>query len=236
MHGSASEPRERLLVALAEQLKLPLLQIARDAELSGNAKSNALSRQTISKTADVALRMIDGFILSVMPAQKELQLEPVSVSAVLQDTAHRLNVLAKQYDCDLELSLSGKYGPVMANKQNLEAALTMLGYAFIEAQPADHKRRQVILAAHKSPKGLVTGIFGSQNELTSEMFRRAKALYGTAKQPLTSFSPVNGAGVFIADSLLQAMASGLHPARHNKFQGLAATLLPSYQLKFGGML
>jgi len=42
--------------------------------------------------------------------------------------------MAKQYQCKLELHLSGRYEPVMANKAGLEAALTSLGYVFIEAQ------------------------------------------------------------------------------------------------------
>ena len=157
MNGSVSEPRERLLVALADQLKLPLLQIARGAELAGLGKS---TRSNIAYTADVALRLIDGYILSIAPKQAKLELEPVSVSAVLQDTAQRLAQLAQQYECDLQISLSGKYGPVMANRKNLEAAFTMLGYSFIEAQQhADGKRPSVILGAHKSVNGLVAGFF-----------------------------------------------------------------------------
>ncbi len=225
-----SEPRERLLVALAEQLKLPLLQIARGAELASLEEQDTPA--AIAQTADVALRLIDGYILSVMPTQTELALEPVSISAVLQDTAHRLSQFAKQYDCDLTISLGGKYGPVMANRQNLEAAFTMLGYSFIEAQTKENqKRSSVLLAAHKSTGGMVTGIFGGQDGLTSDMFRRARALYGSARQPLASVSAASSAGIFIADSLLQSMAAPLHMARHHKLSGLASTFIPSQQLQ-----
>ncbi len=231
MNGSVSEPRERLLVALAEQLKLPLLQIARGAEFANFGKP---LKSNIAYTADVALRLIDGYILSLAPTQTELRLEPVSISAVLQDTAHRLSQLAGQYDCDLQISLAGKYGPVMTNRQNLEAAFTMLGYSFIEAQQHDNKTRpQILLAAHKSAKGLVAGIFGTQSGLSSDMFRRAKALYGTARQPLPGASAASGAGIFIADSLMQSMSSPLKLARHHKLTGLAATLILSQQLRLG---
>lgn len=229
MNGSVSEPRERLLVALADQLKLPLLQIARGAEL---ATFDEPLRSNIASTADVALRLIDGYILSIAPKQSRLELEPVSVSAVLQEAAHRLSHLARQYECDLQISLSGKYGPVMANRENLEAAITMLGYSFIEAQQHEDKRPSVILGAHKSANGLVAGIFGTQSSISGEMFRRAKALYGSARQPLVAGSAFGSVGIFIADSLLQSMSSPLKPAKHNKLLGLAATLLPSQQLSF----
>lgn len=226
MNVSGDEPKERLLLALAEQLKLPLLQIARRAELAKDA-------ETIT-TADMALNLIDSYILSVTPtAQAELQLEPLSAAAVLQDVAHNLGQYAKQYDCQLELNISGRYSPIMANRQSLIAAYTLLGYSFIEAESSQVNRPgQVILAAHKSAKGLVTGVFSRQSLTTSDMLRRAKALYGTARQPLTTLSASAGAGIFVADSLLQSMATVLHPAHHHKLNGLAATLLPSQQLHF----
>ncbi|MBI3624465.1 hypothetical protein HY218_02410 [Candidatus Saccharibacteria bacterium] len=229
MDVPSTESQKRLLIALAEQLKLPLLQIARGAEL---VELGAPAHTDISRTADMALQLIDSYILSIMPAQTELALEPVSIAAVLQDTAERLSDFAKQSDCDLELSLSGKYGPVMANRQSLEAAFAMLGYSFIEAELAtDEKRPRILLAAHKSAHGLVAGIFGSQAGLSSDMFRRARALYGSARQPLPSASMGSSAGLFIADSLLQSVATPLRLARHHKLTGLAATLLPSQQLE-----
>ncbi len=232
MNGSVSEPRERLLAALAEQLKLPLLQIARGAEL---VAVGSKTHSNIAYTADVALRLIDGYILSIAPTQTELQLEPVSISAVLQDTAHRLAKLASQYDCDLQISLSGRYGPVMANRRNLEVAFMMLGYSFIEAQQHDEEKHpRVLLGAHKSAGGLVAGIFGSQSSLSTDMFRRGKMLYGNVRQPLAGSSAANGAGIFIADSLMQSMASPLKLAKHQKLTGLAATLIPSHQLNLLG--
>jgi hypothetical protein len=220
---------DRLLRALAEQLKLPLLHIARTAELAGKTEQEMYS--TIMQTADMALQLIDGYLLSTdVHSQQALQLEPVSISAVLQDTAHRLSYLAKQYNCEIDVHLSGKYGPVMAHRQSLEMAFTMLGYAFIEAGASEDKRT-MIFGAHRSKAGLVAGIFGDQPGLTSDMFRRAKALYGTARQPLTSVTPAAGAGVFIADSLLAPQSAPLHVAHHQKFAGLAATLLQSHQLQ-----
>jgi hypothetical protein len=231
INAFSNAPEERLLKALAEQLKSPFLQIAREAELAQMTEATPALRN-IEYTADMALRLIDGYLLSLrLQALPVLDLEPVSVSGMLQDTAQRLNHLAKLYDCDLELDIAGRYGPVMAHRQSLEAAYVSLGYAFIESvPPTDHKHR-VVLAARSTSKGLVTGVFGAQPALSANAFKRSKALYGNATQPLPALSAHNGAGIFVANSLLEAMASSLRVARHQKLNGLAATLLPSQQLQ-----
>lgn len=220
---------ERLLRALAEQLKLPLLQIAREAEFAV-ANDDPTSLTSISYTADMALRLVDSYLLSVqlqgMPA---LDLEPVSVSAMLQDTAHRLNAFAKLYECDIQVHLSGKYEPVMGHVQSLEAAYATLGYAFIEATPQEGKHK-IILGAHRSRNGLVAGIFGNHADFSADVFRRGQALFGSVQQPLPGLSASAGAGIFVADSLLKNMETSLKVSRHNSLSGLAATLLPSHQL------
>lgn len=223
------EPQERLLRAVAEQLKMPLLHIARQSELDS---ANSPLLQSISYTADMAMRMIDSYLLSVqLSGQPSLQLEPVSVSSVLQDVAHRLSPLAKQYDHDLDISLKGKYGPVMANAQSLEAAYTMLGYAMLEAQSAGETRQRVLLGAHKTGQGIVAGVFGEQEGLSADMFRRARALYGRSRQALPSMTSSSGASVMIADSIFHTMAVPMRVAQHHKLTGFAATLLPSQQLQ-----
>jgi signal transduction histidine kinase len=223
--------QERLLRALAEQLKTPLIQIARTAELAA-VSDDVTSLRHIEYTADMALRLVDSYLLSVqLQALPSLELEPVSVSAILQDTAHRLNRLAKQNDCELEVHLSGKYEPVMAHRQSLEAAYATLGYAFIESIPPSDTAHRLILGAHRSQRGVVAGVFGDQPGLNADMFRRARALYGNARQALPSASPGSGAGVFVADSLLQNMSTNLRLARHHNMSGLAATFLSSRQLQ-----
>lgn len=231
MSAFENDSSERLLRALAEQLKSPFLSIARASELAQITGAKANLRD-IEYTADMSLRLIDSYLLSVqLQALPRLELEPVSLSAVLQDTAHRLNLLAKQYDCDLDIHIAGKYGPVMAHRRSLEAAYMSLGYAFIEAMPSAERRHQVVMAVHRTSKGLVTGVFGNQPELTADMYKRSKALYGHVSQAIPVLSGSNGAGVFIADSLLKSMATPLRVARHQKLAGLATTLLPSQQLE-----
>lgn len=228
-----TETHERLLQALAEQLKTPLLHIARRAEVSVGESTLQQTLARIEETASLALKLIDSYLLSTRLSQTVLPLEPVSLSAVLHDTAQQLQPIAKQYNCELELSLAGKYGPVMAHKKGLEAALVSLGHVFIEAGQQSIGRRQVVnLAAHKSRFGIVAGIFSNDYNLSSSVYNRSKALYGHVRQPLNSFTSSSGAGIFIADSLLTAMDAPLKVASHNRNAGLAATFIPSRQTSF----
>lgn len=221
----------RLLNTLAEQLRIPLLQIARQAELAA-MEPQGISVDALGNTANMALRVIDGYLLSTrLSSIPALELEPISIAAVLQDTAHCLSAVAKQYNCSIEVNLGSRYQPIMAHRESIETAFTMLGYSFVEAQSSDHRQpARVVLGAHKSKQAVVAGIFGSQDGLSSDMYRRARVLYGTAKQPLPTVSHTASAGIFVADTLLRKMSTPLHLARHHKHTGLATTLLPSKQL------
>lgn len=213
---------ERLLNALAEQLKSPLLQIAYQAELQQPEAWLEIKRTT-AKT----LHLIDTYLLSTQ--QQSLRLEPVSVSSVLYDVAQALDPLARQHNCELEIAVAGKYGPVMAHQKSLETALITLGQSLIEADTTPHPR--LVLSTYKSKHGIAAGVFGNHPDLTADMFRRALALYGTVRQPLPTVSALNAAGLYMAEALFESMDSKLQVARHSHLIGLAASLRPSAQLQ-----
>ncbi len=224
---------EQLLLGLAEQLKLPLLQIARRAELSTFGQEVDIA--AIQATADAALRLIDSYLLGVRLAengQESLALEPISVSSVLYDTAHQLSSVAKFYGVHLELSIAGRYGPVLANRQGLQAALTSLGMALIEALPAlDSSNLTLQLGAHRSRYGIVAGMYSDSAALNIAGLRRGSELIGNSRQPLVGISHSSGAGVFVADAILQAMDLRLQTTRHNKMHGLGAVMQSNNQLQ-----
>lgn len=223
--------QERLVRAVAEQMKLPLLQIARSAELAAET-GNLAAFSRIAMVSDAALKVLDGFLLAQSQPQAALHLEPVSVASVLNDTAHKLEQFAGHNDCDIEISINGRYAPAMAHKETLESALLLLGYGLIESRPTDtNKRHRVIFATHRSAKGLVAGVFDNQSGMSADVFRRGKALFGNARQALPSVSGTNGASIFIADTLFTSMATPLRVAKHDRHTGLAATLNQSQQLR-----
>lgn len=220
---------QELLLSVAEELKLPLLQIAYQAE-QGMADPNS-----IRGTAEAALKLLDNYALSVrlhlQPTQ--LELEPVSVSSVLYDTGQQLDTLAKNYGVELELNIAGRYGTVMAHRQGLQSALVSLGAALIEALPAmESPQLKLQLASHRSRYGIVAGLYTDSPQLTNAALKRGRRLqHGHAsRQPLTTISHTSGAGVFVADTILQAMRLRLCASRHHRLYGLGTVLPPNNQM------
>jgi len=223
-----------LLVSVAEQLKVPLAIIARHAELGSLIGSDrSLDSAVIATQAEAALVLVDSYLLGLelLRTQTQLELEPVSVASTLVDTAHELFGFARQYGITVELEATGKYGPVMSNPRGLKAALLSLGFVLIEAQAASEDTpRKVTFAMHRTPHGIVTGMYGTQS-VTADAWHRALVLCGKARQPLTELSSGSSAGLFVADTILRCMDTRLRPGRYLHREGLAATLQPSRQLQ-----
>src|SRR5690349_10849717 len=114
-YDATSNRYEHLFLAMAEELKLPLQHIARQAELqqlhqpvtSGGADMVAEARRLqnqglhdIQASADMSLQLLDSYLLSLrlsLQPEASLELEPVSVSAVLHDTMGELRHIAANY-------------------------------------------------------------------------------------------------------------------------------------------
>lgn len=223
---------QQLLLSVAEELKLPLLQLARQVEhgrLGGMADLGLM--QT---TADTALRLLDNYVLGVRLALEPVPLarESISVSSVLYDTGQELHDLAKRYGVDLELHIAGRYGPVLAHRRGLQAALTSLGAALIEALPAqDSPQLKLQLATHRSRYGIVAGLYADTKQLSNEALQKGRALQRHSRQPLTGLTHTSGAGVFVADTILRAMDLKLRASRHHRLYGLGTVLQPNHQLQ-----
>jgi len=222
---------QQLLLGVAEELKLPLLQIARQAE------QGRLTGQTdlrlIQETADGALRLLDNYALGVRLAldPEHLALESVSVSSVLYNTGQQLDALAKNYGVELELNIAGRFGPVLAHRQGLEAALVSLGAALIEGLPAqDSPQLKLQLATHRSRYGIVAGLYADTKQLSSQALQSGRRLQRRSRQPLVNLSHTSGAGVFVADTILKAMDLHLVASRHHRLYGLGTVLQPNNQL------
>ena len=225
---------QQLLLGVAEKLKLPLLQIARQAELGQlNGDTNL---RTVQSTAETALQLLDNYVLGVRLALEPQQfpLEAVSVSSVLYDASQQLDSFAKSYGVGLELNIAGRYGPVLANRQGLQAALVSVGAALIEALPALQDAPQQLklqLATHRSRYGVIAGVYADTKQVSNEALQRGRRLQGQSRQPLLNLSQTNGAGIFVADSILHAMDLHLIASQHHHLHGLGMVLKPNHQLQ-----
>ena len=232
MHGTGWQDAW-LLCSVAEQLRSPLAAIARQAELVQlTGELELADMRDIHTQATAALHIVDSYMLGLqlMQEQTTLPLEPVSIASTLVDIAHDLDGFAKQHDTRLELDVAGKYGPVMAHREGLKSALLALGYALLEGQRP--KRRELTLAVHRTPHGIVTGIYGEYEQVNTAQWRSALRLQGRAPQPFAALCAGSGAGLFVAEAILEAMSSRLRVGKHLKQRGLAMTLQPSQQLAF----
>jgi len=228
---------DELLLSVAEQLKVPLTVIARQAELGElTDRPGQVGIQTIRTQAMAALTLVDSYLLGLelLQNQSELELETVSVSALLVDTAHELDRFARHYGVHIELVTAGKCGPVMSHARGLKAALLSLGFSLVEAQAAETqgKPRRLQLAMHRTPHGIVTGMYGDYAALNAKQWRTALKLAAHARQPFAALSTGSGAGLFVADAILRSMHSSLRVGRYQHLSGLAATFQPSQQLQF----
>jgi hypothetical protein len=225
---------QHLLLSVVEQMKLPLMSIARRAEL-GSLPGGQTDLNEIRITADAAVQLLDNYILGVQLASQEaslMQTEPVAISSVLHNAGQRLMPIAKAYGVSLDMHIDGKYGPVMAHRRGLEAALVSLGYALVEALPAqDTPQLKLHLSAHRCRYGIVAGIYCDTEQITTEALRVGRQLYGRARQPIINVSHTSGAGIFVADAILHAMQSQLTTSRYHRLYGLGAVLPLNPQLQ-----
>lgn len=223
----------RLLWSVAEQLKLPLSVIARRAELAEMSGDYSVQDAASIRTqADIGLALIDSYLLGIdlWRQQSSLPLEAVSVSSVMADTAHGLYKYARQLGVSIDMSVDGRYGPVMANPRGLRAAMLALGCALVEAVQTDKSGKpKLTLAVHRNEQGIVAGIYGLNGEFNPRQWRGGQGLYGQSPQPMPTLHG-SGAGLFVADAILQAMETNLIVGRHGRQAGLKAVFIPSQQL------
>jgi hypothetical protein len=232
--GTKLNGQERLFLSLVEQLTRPLLTVSRLAELASTDVTAGLENwRTVRAVTDSTLQLAESYVLSlrVHGNVTPLTLEPITISSLLYDTAESLMPFARQYGVEVELDTGPRAQPVLADRMILRAAFESLGQVFVMAQAETAEHSPVRLSAHRSRYGVVAGLYGGPTQLGVDSLRRAQAVQGRARQPLQQLVSGPAAGVFIADSLLQVLATRLHVARYRKATGLAATLHPSQQLQ-----
>lgn len=209
-----------LFTALAEQLKLPLLQIARLSE------SNSDYSPQINLISENALRLIDGFVHS--SDQTELMFEPLSTAAVLRDVAELIQPLAAASNYQIHIE-SGNSRPIMAHHEVLKTMLALLSSSIIESS-AEENLHHLVLGSHRSSHGIVVGVFSDEIDLSQRALHLSRRLQGRAAQTVPMFGESGGAGLAIADRLSSRLHAPLRAYRHHALTGIGSLFVPSQQL------
>ena len=228
--------QERLFVSLADGMNNTLLQLAMLSEAAlGGKERQGDSWQTVADVSRTSLQLLEGYTLTMrlQGGTAEPELEPLAVTSLLYETLHALESYAKQFQVVLELELPARIEPIMTDRAILQSALVSLGQVFITAQSQAEQSvgRTLRLSAHRGRYGIVAGWYSEGLQLTTSALQRAHKLGGWAQQPYSELVSGPATGVFIAESLLEAIAGKLHVARYHNATGLAATLPACQQLQ-----
>lgn len=222
---------DRAFIALAEQLKLPLLQIACLSESKRDDWND--TKLTTSRISRQGLRLIDAYLQARTQAQTNLNLESIDSGAVLYDVAAELTPLAKIQGFDVVIDKRSKQ-LVMAHAKTLHTMLLLMGICLIEAVDKEHEHsKRIILGTHTSKGGVVVGAFATGVSIGQHVLNVIRKLHGQAYQilPLTNINV--GVELVIADELSRQMNTIMKPYRHKSAQGFGSLLSVSNQLQFG---
>ncbi len=216
---------DALLTALADHLRMPLLQIARLAEMG---RPQTLPR--ISLISEQALRLVDAYVMA--RSQTELELEPLSAGAVMAEVAAVLDGFARDANYHIIIDQTTPTGLVMAHRPTLKMIFLLLGSSIIEAGlEREAIDRRLVFGIHKSSSGVVFGAFNSSLELTQDVINMTRQLHGRARQAAPALGAAGAAGLAIADDLSNHMNSPLKSYRHKSLTGIGSLLLPTAQLQ-----
>lgn len=222
---------ELMLLAVAHDLALPLIQLKNLVELSNNPKNLNEQVGVLSRSG---LKLIDSYLmaLELRANQDQLGFEPVSIGSVLSDTAVELSQYANHYRTRLVVDIIGRQKPILTNKAKLQTALYCLASSLIRSQAGSQTKQNVIvLAAQRNgADSLTAGVYGQFSGLSDKQLYSARRLAGKASQPLSSLPSQAGGGILIADMLLTALYQPLKSARLKDMNGFAAQLPISKQL------
>lgn len=225
---NTSNQTDTLFAALAEQLKTPLLQIARLSEVPYSVDTSA----SISLISGHALRLVDAYMQTQSQSQTKLLLEPINTSAILYDVAQSLVPFAKRFDYGIQIDLRGKGVPIMGHKYSLQTMLTLLTVSLLEVGTQDDLApKTLVLGTHPSAKGMVVGVFSNRIALSQKSLQLIRQLHGRAIQVVPSLGQAGGAGLAIADRLSEQLEAPLKAYRHNSLFGIGSLLVPSRQLQ-----
>lgn len=213
-----------LFMCLAEQLKIPFVQIKSMTDMAHDVE-----KKEINEISKINLKLIDGFLLSLrLSRQTQLELEPVPIGSLLFDVYQAVSGFADMNSCKLTVDVDRKCGLVMADYRVIKYALSNLVYSFVNSSS---ENTDIKLIAKPTANQLVmTGIFAKKTNINKTLFKKAKMIKGIAHQPMQNFVNDNAAGVFVADSLLEHIGSSLDVRRVDGYSGLATFIRPSNQL------
>lgn len=224
------------LAAAAHDLKSPLTTVhylsamLQDSslELTRDERDDYLLKMQLS--AQAGLRLIDSLSQAAAVHRYQLELEPVNVAVACEDVLHEFGFAARKLSQTMELQVAPGAALAIAHHGALKNVLANLIDNSLKHNPAEGHIR--IRVGHAGGR-VVTTIRDQGPQVRIGDFRRLKKQLGRQLHPLGARTGSSGLGVYIANSLSEAMQGRLELTRH-RHTGVTfrVALLPSAQLSF----
>ncbi len=224
-----------LLKSVAEELRLPLVQISRLSETSLARGGQLLEdMKLIESSADLALQLLESYILGLefSNKQKQIDLSPITMGAVLNDVAHQIHKVANQNNCDIEVAIKTSH-PIMGNYEAIKLAYINIANSLITSHDANDskKRRSITFSVFGNGPRNIAGVYTQDLNISRLSWERSLAIFEKTRQKMPDFTSTNGSGFYVAHTILEAMSLTLVPSKHNGLKGLAAGFPLSHQLQ-----
>lgn len=205
--------------ALMRELQHMLYKIARSAELK-----DPQLLQEIQKEADIALRLIDSYLLTTSVDGKQIQIDlsPVGIGSLLHETAYEVRASS-----GIDVEVTPKVlQPVMTNILLLKNFLFSVGY-FISKT---NNSTELKFCSFKAKDGEIgVGVLSKNFNVTSKELK--KALNNTSNHmPLSKHTSQSAIMLIIADAIANALGSKLSVKKAGNSKGFSLLLPKSEQL------
>lgn len=205
--------------ALAHELKYPLVEIARRAELSAVSSVDMLS---VQQSAEQALRLIDSYLLSAQSeyGQQQLELQPLTAGSILYDASLNLSTLQIPVIID-----DRAHDPIMSHRLGLTSFLELCAKVIGSYENA----QRVVLRSFKTRSGEVGVGVLSEHIMHEDDLKIAQSLAGRAHMPLARLSSNAHVSLLIADNLSKALGGTMQVKKMGRMSGFVTTLPRSEQ-------
>lgn len=216
---------EKILRALARELKDPLTIIAREAELH--------EIDGISKQVSDVLSLLDGYLLSAGAeyGQLNLPLETTGIGSILYEVSQGAMETARSHGAVITTDVSAS-DAVVTNRRGLKIALSCLLHLALSSDKEEVPKKKVQVVSYRKRSGeTVAGVLSNGFELTSNDLDRAEMLYGQAHLPFSTQLPGSGVRLAIAQQLAEALGTKVIALRRDGWRGLGLKLVKSEQLQ-----
>lgn len=225
---SNKNENSKVFHSLVNDLKRPLVLLAREAELAEITKQKS-SFKSIKNTAEHTLKLIDSYLLLAKSeyGQLVLPLESVGVGAVIYDVMQDIEYLAKRANVEVNCQING--GNVMANRSGLKATIFCLSDMALSAAQ-EGKRGKLLISTKQVDKNIRISILSDSMEVKNSDIKRASKHQGKAHRAFNNVSSDSGVRLALAEALSSALGSHLTAAKSKNLQGIGFDLLKSQQL------